>query len=67
MYLLHQSVSFKDIPRSHTLCINFTCCCCIATYHEESEKHFFVRAFEHLCITPLTGKQVKNPKKSANL
>ena len=41
----------------------FTCGCCNATYGE-SGRHFFVRASEHLGMTPLTGKRVKNPKKS---
>ena len=43
----------------------FTCCCCNTTYYGESERYFFVRASEHLGMTPLTGKWVKNPKKSA--
>ena len=43
----------------------FTCSCCNATYYGESERHFFVRASEHLGMTPLTGKRVRNPKKSA--
>ena len=43
----------------------FTCSCCNATYYGELERHFFVRASEHLSMTPLTGKRVKNPKKSA--
>ena len=43
----------------------FTCSCCNATYYGESERHFFVRASEHLGMTPLTGKWVKNHKKSA--
>ena len=59
---------FKDIIpkeiRSH-LVYKFTCSCCNATYYGESERHFFVRASEHLGMTPLTGKRVKNPKKSA--
>ena len=41
------------------------CSCCNATYYGESERHFFVRDSEHLGMTPLTGKRVKNPKKSA--
>ena len=41
------------------------CSCCNATYYGESERHFFVRASEHLTMTPLTGKQVKNLKKSS--
>ena len=32
---------------------------------EESERHFFVKTSEHLSMTSLIGKQVKNPKKSA--
>ena len=43
----------------------FSCSCCNATYHGETERHLFVRASEHLGITPLTQKGVKNPKKSA--
>ena len=29
------------------------------------ESHFFVKASEHIGMTPLTGKRVKNPKKLA--
>ena len=57
---------FRDIiPKeiSSHLVSKFTCSCCNATYYGESERHFFVRASEHLGMTPLTGKQVKNPKK----
>ena len=59
---------FKDIIPKETslhLVYKFTCSCCNATYYGESERHFFVRASEHLGITPLTGKRVRNPKKSA--
>ena len=45
----------------------FSCSCCNATYYGETERHLFVRASEHLGITPLTQKRVKNPKKSANM
>ena len=41
------------------------CSSCYRNYYGESERHLFVRASEHLGITPLTGKQVKNPKESA--
>ena len=41
------------------------CGCCNATYYGKSKRHFFVRASEHLSMTPLTGKRKKNPKKSA--
>ena len=59
---------FKDIiPKeiSSHLEYKFTCSCCNATYYGESERHFFVGASEHLDMTPLTGKRVRNPKKSA--
>ena len=59
---------FKDIiPKeiSSHLLYKFTCSCCNATYYGESERHFFVRASEHLGMTPITGKRVMNPKKSA--
>ena len=41
------------------------CSCWNATYYGQTQRHFFVRASEHLGITPLTGKFVKTPKKSA--
>ena len=45
----------------------FMCSCCNTTYYGQTQRHFFVRASEHLDITPLTGKFVKTPKKSAIL
>ena len=55
------------IPKeiSSDLVYKFTCNCCNATYYGQSEIHFFLRASEHLGMTPLTGKRVKKPKKSA--
>ena len=41
-----------------------TCSCCNATYYGNSERHFFVRASEHLGMTALTGNRVKNPIRS---
>ena len=41
------------------------CSSCNGTYYGQTQRHFFVRASEHLGITPLTGKFVKTPKKSA--
>ena len=41
------------------------CSCCNATYYGETKRHLVVRASEHLGITPLTQKRVKNPKKSS--
>ena len=40
------------------------CSCCNAAYYGQTQRHFFVRASEHLGITSLTGKFVKRPKKS---
>ena len=59
---------FKDIiptDISSHLVYKFTCTCSNATYYGESERHFFVRASKHLGITPLTGKRVRKPRKSA--
>ena len=61
---------FKDIiPKeiSSHLVYKFMCSCFNATCYRESERHFFVRASELLGMTPLTGKWVKNPKRSAIL
>ena len=41
------------------------CSCYNMTYYGASERHFFARASEHLSMSLSTGKQVKNPKKSA--
>ena len=43
----------------------FMCSCFNATYHGQTQRHFFVRASERLGMTPLTDKFVKTPKKSA--
>ena len=40
------------------------CSCCNASNYGETKKHLFLRASEHLGITPLTQKGVKNRKKS---
>ena len=59
---------FRDIiPKEISLHLvyKFTCSCCNATYYGESERHFFVITSEHLGMTPLTRKRVRNPKKSA--
>ena len=41
------------------------CSCCSTTYYGQIQRYFFVRASEHLGITPLTSKFVKTPRKSA--
>ena len=38
---------------------------CNATYYGKTYQHFFTRAAEHMGISNLTGKCVKNVKKSA--
>ena len=45
---------FKDvIPKeiSSHLVYKFACSCCNAAYYKESERHFFIRASEHLDMT----------------
>ena len=65
---LSSLVKFKEsIPkylRSH-LIYKFLCSCCNAIYYGDTERHLFAQASEHLGITPLTQKRVKNPKTSA--
>ena len=59
---------FKDVVNtklSSHIVHKFMCSCCNTTYYGQTQRHFFVRASEHLGITPLTGKFVKTPKKSA--
>ena len=60
--------NFKDIANaklsSHIVC-KFVCSCCNAIYYDQTQRHFFVRASEHLDITPLNGKFVKTPRKSS--
>ena len=60
--------NFKDVVNtklSSHIVYKFMCSCSNATYYGQTQRHFFVRASEHLGITPLTGKFVKTPKKSA--
>ena len=56
----------ESIPKC--LCLHliykFSCSCCNASYYGETERQLFVRASEHLGITPLTKKRVKNSQKS---
>ena len=57
-------ISFNQLVTAY-LIYKFSCSCCNATYYGETERYLFVRASEHLGITPLTQTRVKNPKKSA--
>ena len=61
--------NFKDFVNtklSSHIVYKFMCSCCNGTYYGQTQRHFFVRASEHLVITPVTGKFVKTPKKSAS-
>ena len=60
--------NFKDVVNtklSSHIVYKFIGSCCNATYCGQTQRHFFVRASEHLAITASTGKFVKQPKKSA--
>ena len=60
---------FKDVvvntKLSSHIVYKFMCSCCNTAYYGQTQRHFFVRTSEHLGITPLTGKFVKTPQKSA--
>ena len=61
--------NFKDVVNtklSSHIVYKFMCSCSNATYYGQTQTHFFVRASEHLGITPLSGKFAQTPKKSAN-
>ena len=38
---------------------------CKGTYYGKTYHHFFTRAAEHISVSNLTGKQLKNTKNSA--
>ena len=44
----------------------YPCSSCSATYYSKTYRHFFTRAAEHMGISNLTGKRVKNVKESAD-
>ena len=47
------------------LVYRYSCSSCNATYYGKTYRHFFTRAAEHMGISNLTGKRVKNVKESA--
>ena len=67
-YKLHTLFCFKDTLnkkiRSH-LVYRFSCSSCNATYYGKTYRHIFTRAAEHMGISNLTSKRVKNVKESA--
>ena len=56
---------FVNTKVSSRTVYKFICSYCNTTYYGQTQRYFFLRASEHLGITPLTGKFVKMPKKSA--
>ena len=67
-YKLHTLFRFKNTLnkkiRSH-LVYRYSCSSCNATYYGKTSRHFFARAAEHMGISNLTSKCVKNVKESA--
>ena len=47
------------------LVYRYSCSSCNATYYGKTYRHVFTRAAEHMGISNLTGKRVKNVKESA--
>ena len=59
---------FKDILDKKIrsdLVYRYTCSNCNVTYYGKTYRHFFTRAAEHMGISNLTEKRVKNVKESA--
>ena len=67
-YKLHRLFRLKDTLnkkiRSH-LVYRYSCSNCNATCYGKTYRHFFTRAAEHMGISNLTSKRVKNVKESA--
>ena len=60
--------NFKKVVNtklSSYIVYKFMCSCSNATYYGQTQRHFFVRASEHLGITPLTVKFAQTSEKSA--
>ena len=47
------------------LVYSYSCSSCNTTYYGKTYRHFFTRTAEHMGISNLTGKRVKNVKESA--
>jgi hypothetical protein len=62
--------SFKDkIPKAlrSGVVYSFTCRCCSGSYvGRQTTRHLHTLVTEHLGITPMTGKQCKNPPQSSS-
>ena len=67
-YKLHTLLHFKDTldKKIHShLVYRYLRSSCNATYYGKTSWHFFTRTAEHIGISNLTGKHVKNVKESA--
>ena len=53
---------FKD---SLGIIYRYTCSNCKVTYYGKTFRHFYTKAAEHMGISNLTGKRLKNVKQSA--
>ena len=65
---LHTLFKFKDSLDKKIrsdLIYRYTCSNCNVTYYGKTYRHFFTRAAEHMGISNLTEKRVKNMKESA--
>ena len=66
-FKLHTLFGFKD-TLDKTICSHlvyrYSCSSCNPTYHGKSYQYVFTRAAEHMSISNLTGKLVKNVKES---
>ena len=47
------------------MCILKKCNSCNAIYYGKTKRHFYIRAAEHMGISHLTNKRLKNVKQSA--
>ena len=67
-YKLHTLFRFKDTLNKKIrsrLVYRYSCSSCNATYYDKTYRYFFTRAAEHMGISNLTSKRVKNVKESA--
>ena len=67
-YKLHTLFCFKDTLDKKIRChlvYRYSCSSCNATYYGKTYRHFLTKATEHMGISNLTGKRVKNVKESA--
>ena len=59
---------FKDILNKKIrsfLVYSYTCCNCNVNYYGKTYRYFFTKAAEHMSVSNLTGKHLKNIKDSA--